>query len=372
MMTVKYLDLQRISASFEPSLSQAIKKVIDKGWFLYGEETHGFESDFASFCGARYCLSVANGLDALTLILKSYKDLLGWNDGDEVIAPAFTFIASIEAINRAGLRPVLCDVSENDYLLDVQLLERCVTSRTRALMPVHLYGRSCSMNQIKEVANRYGLKIVEDAAQAHGACYYGERVGHIGNAAGFSFYPAKNLGALGDAGAIITDDEALILHAQMLANYGMRQKYVHDAKGLNSRMDELQAAVLRIKLQRLDDDNHCRQQIARRYLKEIHNPFVTLPYQNAEKEWESVYHVFPVFCRHRDKLQFFLEKKGISTQIHYPIAPHRQVAYRELANQSFPVAELLADTELSLPLHQKLTEEEVSYVINCVNEYVDA
>lgn len=369
MEKIKYLDLQKVTQTFEPELSEAIRRVIEVGWFLYGNETHTFEDEFARFCGRKYCLGVANGLDALTLILKCYKDLSGWADGDEVIVPAFTFIASVEAITRVGLKPVFCDVKPTDCLIDESLIERLITQRTKAVMPVHLYGKACRMDAICEVARKYKLKIVEDAAQAHGAFTADDRrVGSLGEAAGFSFYPGKNLGALGDGGAIVTNDEDVIAYSKMMANYGMKKKYVHDVKGLNSRLDELQAAVLRVKLHRLDADNKVRQNIARRYYKEVTNELLKLPYSKETEK--SIYHIFPIFCEHRDELQTFLTQKGIQTQIHYPIPPYKQKAYKEYNHLTFPVAEKIARTELSIPLNQSLTEEEITYIISSLNQFV--
>ncbi len=370
MADIKYLDLQKITEAFEPELSRAIHKVIQSGWFLYGSETRLFEQEFADYCGVSGCLGVANGLDALTLILKGYKNLEGWADGDEVIVPAFTFIASAGAIERAGLRSVFCDVSPDDYLLDSDLIEPLITPRTRAILPVHLYGRVCDMQSLCRLADAYGLKIIEDCAQAHGACSeQGKKAGSSGHAAAFSFYPGKNLGALGDGGAIVTNDKNLLAEARMIANYGMSTKYVHPIPGINSRLDELQAAVLRVKLRRLDEANACRRQIARSYDEGINNPFIRLPYAEALGERKSVYHIYPVFCRERDRLQGYLEQQGIHTQIHYPIPVHKQEAYRQWSRRCFPAAEHLAETELSLPLNPSLTQKEVDYIIDKLNHF---
>jgi dTDP-4-amino-4,6-dideoxygalactose transaminase len=370
-MKIKYLDLQKITQTFEPDLSRTIKHVIDVGWFLYGSETHAFEREFADFCGTSYCLGTANGLDALTLILKSYKDLLGWKADDEVIVPAFTFIASIEAINRAGLRPVLCDVRTDDFLIDETLIEPLINSHTKAILPVHLYGKVCRMSTIRLLAQQYGLKVIEDAAQAHGAIAEdGKRAGACGDAAGFSFYPGKNLGALGDGGAIVTNDKTVIDYANELANYGMSRKYVHEEKGINSRLDEIQAAVLRIKLKRLDYDNKCRQKMAYRYFKEIRNKNLELPYNGGVKWDESVYHIFPILCSKRDTLRSYLKEKDIETLIHYPIPPHLQKAYQEFNNLSFPVAEHICRNQVSIPLNQSLSEEEINYIITTLNDFV--
>lgn len=367
---IKYLDLRKITEAFEPELSQAIQKVIQSGWFLYGSETQLFEQEFADYCGVAGCLGVANGLDALTLILKSYKLLEGWADGDEVIVPAFTFIASAGAIERAGLCSVFCDVSSDDYLLDSALIEPLITPRTRAILPVHLYGRVCDMESLCRLADAHGLKIIEDCAQAHGACSeQDKKAGSLGHAAAFSFYPGKNLGALGDGGAIVSNDKELLAEAHTIANYGMSVKYVHPIPGINSRLDELQAAVLRVKLRRLDDANACRRHIARSYDEGIANPLLRLPYAEACGERKSVYHIYPIFCKERDKLQCYLEQQGIHTQIHYPIPVHKQGAYQEWNQCRFPVAECLAKTELSLPLNPALTQNEVDHIIDKLNHF---
>ncbi|MBQ8099636.1 MAG: DegT/DnrJ/EryC1/StrS family aminotransferase [Bacteroidaceae bacterium] len=366
-MDIKYLDLQRISQAYEPDLSRALEGVIQRGWFLHGEETKLFQQEFAAYCGSRHCLGVANGLDALTLILTAYRDLLGWNAGDEVIVPAYTFIASIEAISRAGLTPVLCEVRATDFLMDEARIEPLIGPRSRAILPVHLFGKVCRMDLLLSLAEKYGLKVVEDCAQAHGASLPdGRKAGSIGHAAAFSFYPGKNLGALGDGGAVVTNDESLLRHIQMLANYGMEQKYVHLVKGINSRLDEMQAAALRLKLRRLDRDNRRRQEIASFYLSHIRNAHIQLP--EAEPS-ESVWHIFPVICTERNRLQHLLSLHGIQTQIHYPIPPHRQQAYAEMANLSLPVTERLANEELSLPLHQSLTDEEARHIVSIINTF---
>ena len=370
MMDIKYLNLQKITESFGSSLRQAVEKVIQSGWFLYGLETKMFEQEFARYCGTKLCLGVANGLDALTIILKSYKYMYHWENDDEVIVPAYTFIASANAVSRALLKPVFCDVSETDYLLDASRIEPLITPRTRAIMPVHLYGRVCDMETIRQLAKTYGLKVIEDCAQAHGACSEdGNKAGSLGDAAAFSFYPGKNLGALGDGGAIVSDDEELLIEAHTIANYGMAIKYVHTQQGINSRLDELQAAVLRVKLRRLEADNACRQKIAATYCNSISNPLLRLPYAGISDSRKSIWHICPVFCDSREKLHDYLEQNGIQTQIHYPIPVHLQQAYAEWGHRHFPVAERLAATELSIPLNPSLTEEEVYYIIDKLNKF---
>lgn len=366
MQTIKFLDLQRITTSFEPELTAAVQKVIDSGWYLHGQETRLFEEEFAAFCHVDACIGVANGLDALYLTLQAKKDLCGWNDGDEVIVPAMTFIATAQAVVRAGLTPVLVDVTEN-ALLSPSLIEPALTPRTRAIVPVHLYGQTCDMEAIMKVAVKHGLFVLEDAAQAHGGYEEGtdNRVGALGHAAAFSFYPGKNLGALGDGGAVVTNDIELADRVRSLANYGAKEKYNHEYAGCNSRLDEIQAAILRVKLTRLDADNDKRRQIADLYRNSINNP--TVEYL----QHDSVYHIFPVFTANREALQQHLAEQGIQTLVHYPLAIHEQPCMREIIvpGASFPMAEKIARTEQSLPISPVMTDEEVAAVINAVNSY---
>jgi dTDP-4-amino-4,6-dideoxygalactose transaminase len=363
---MQYLDLQRINASFEPELSEAVTRVVRSGWYLRGGEVRSFEEEYAHFCGTSYCVGVANGLDALTLVLMAWRILNHWSDEDEVIVPANTYIATILAVSRAGLKPVLCEPSAEDYLLDARNAEALVTPHTRCLLPVHLYGQVCDMAPINEVARRHGLKVLEDCAQSHGASYMGHRAGALGDAAAFSFYPGKNLGALGDAGAVTTDDEQLARTVRTLAFYGSEKKYVNQYKGLNSRLDEIQAAVLKVKLPRLDEDNKRRQEVAARYLQEINNPNVQLPHTVRN----HVFHIFPVLCVRRDALQQHLAEQGIQTVVHYPIPPHKQQAYAEWNTCSYPVTERIHREELSLPISPVMTSEEVESVVQAVNSFI--
>lgn len=365
---IKFLYLKAVNDSFEPQLSTAIEDVIRSGWYLQGEANRRFERHFAEYEGARHCVLVGNGLDALTLILRGYRQLYGWDDEDEVIVPANTFIASILAVTEAGLRPVLCEPSMDDYLLDVSQARTLVNSHTRAIMPVHLYGRVCDMDAVNAMAKEFGLRVIEDAAQAHGGVYRGERVGHLGDAAGFSFYPGKNLGALGDAGAVVTDDDELAQVIRMMGNYGCSEKYVNRYKGVNSRMDEIQAAVLDVKLPRLDADNERRRELAKLYLQGIDNPLVTLPSVPKNPE-EHVFYVFPVRCPARDELKAYLKSKGIDTQVHYPIPPHRQQAYRELEHLYLPLTERIHRETLSLPISPVMSETQIQRIIKAVNEF---
>ncbi|WP_455584110.1 DegT/DnrJ/EryC1/StrS family aminotransferase [Bacteroides sp.] len=364
---IKYFDLQRISDSFEPELSEVVVRVVHSGWYLQGEENRSFEEAFAQYCGTKYCVGVGNGLDALTLIFMAYCELGEMQPDDEVIVPANTYIASILAIVRAGMKPVFCEPSLQSCNIDPGKIEALITPRTKAILPVHLYGRCADMQPVNEIAERYHLRVVEDAAQSHGAVYYGRRTGNLGDAAGFSFYPAKNLGALGDGGAVTTNDESLAAMVRSIANYGSSVKYIHLYKGINSRLDELQAAVLRLKLSRLDVDNERRRAIAHRYLNKIQNPLLSLPHIDS---WEQhVFHIFPVFSPYRDRLQAFLAEEGIQAQIHYPTPPHKQGALAEYSSLSLPVTEQIHREELSLPMSPLMTDKEVDAVIAALNRF---
>lgn len=364
---IKYFELQRVSASFEPELSEAINRVVKSGWYLQGKENASFEENFAKYCGANYCVGTGNGMDALTLIFMGYQRLNVMQLGDEVIVPANTCIATMIGVLRAGLKPILCEPLWQTCNLDSNCIEELITPRTRAILPVHLYGRCADMTPVLDIAHRHHLKVVEDVAQAHGAVYQGKRAGHLGDAAAFSFYPSKNLGALGDGGAVVTDDGELAALVRSLGNYGSSAKYVHPYKGINSRLDELQAAILSVKLPRLDADNERRRYIARRYIHEIKNDLLTLPQID---NWEqSVFHIFPVFSPSRDRLQAFLAEEGVQTLIHYPIPPHKQGALAEYSSLSLPVTEKIHREELSLPLSPLMTDEEVEQVVAAINKF---
>ena len=364
---IKYFDLQKINDSFEPLLTESVTAVVKSGWYLQGGANSRFEEAFAAYCGCGHCVGVANGLDALTLIFLAYRELGFMTGGDEVIVPANTYIASILAVVRAGLVPVFCEPCERTCNIDPAKIEPLITPRTRAILPVHLYGRVADMRPIMDIARRHSLKVVEDAAQAHGALCGGVRVGALGDAAGFSFYPAKNLGALGDGGAVTTNDSELAAVVRAIANYGSQKKYINIYKGINSRLDEIQAAALLVKLQRLDCDNERRRSVARRYLSEINNPLVGVLQPG---DWESnVYHIFPIFTPHREALQAHLRECGIETIIHYPVAPHRQQALAEYSHLQLPITERIHATELSLPLSPVLAGEEVTAVVQAVNAF---
>lgn len=371
---IKFLDIQKITASFEPELSSAVSRVIKSGWFLLGEEVNGFEKKYAEFTGTKHCIGVANGLDALRIILKSYIEMGLMKEGDEVIVPANTYIASILAITDNRLKPVFTEPSFNTYNLDVSLIEPHITLRTRAIMVVHLYGQACWPAGLVEIAAKYNLKVIEDNAQAAGA--YSDtlrRTGSLGNAAGHSFYPGKNLGALGDGGAITTDDDELAAIARSLANYGSTKKYVHYYKGLNSRLDEIQAAVLSLKLLRLDSDNQHRREIARYYLENIKNPEIILPSTpyapSSALDFSHIWHLFVIRHPQRDRLQQFLADQGIQTLIHYPIPPHKQTAYVEYNSLVLPVTEQIHREVLSLPISPVMSDNEVEIVTGAINRF---
>ncbi|WP_291529146.1 DegT/DnrJ/EryC1/StrS family aminotransferase [Bacteroides sp. UBA939] len=378
---IKYLELQRINASFEPELSAALLRVLHSGWYLYGEATERFEQEFAHFCGTPHCIGTGNGLDALTLILLAYRELGVMHEGDEVIVPANTYIAVMLSVLRAGLKPVLCEPSPDTCNIDTDRAAALITPHTRAIVPVHLYGRLADMQDVHHLAARHGLKVIEDAAQAHGAIYEKRlpgkenqplRAGNLSDAAAFSFYPAKNLGALGDGGAVTTHDAALATIVRSIANYGSTEKYVHRYQGVNSRLDELQATALSVKLSRLDRDNARRREIARLYQENIHWESTALrSIINAGDINESnVFHVFPVFSPRRDELQRHLAAHDIQTQVHYPIPPHRQEALKqEYGIQQLPITERIHNEELSLPISPLLTNEEVGQIIDCINAF---
>lgn len=363
-----FYSLQRVNASFEPVLSETLFRVSASGWYVRGKECSAFETAFANYCGVSHCVGVGNGLDALTLIFRAYKELGNLCAGDEVLVPANTFIASILAISANGLVPVLVEPDARSFNLNSELLEAAITPKTRAILAVHLYGRVAAMDKITAIAKRHALLLVEDAAQAHGATLCGKRVGSWGDAAGFSFYPSKNLGALGDGGAVVTQDSKLAAMVRILANYGSDEKYVMNYQGVNSRLDELQAAVLLLKLTRLDEDNEKRNAVAARYISEINNALVQLP--EAGHAGEHVWHIFAVRSSMRNALQEYLKQCGVETVIHYPIPPHHQKAYATgLIHGMLPITEALSQTVLSLPMSPLMSDEEVSAVVHAVNSF---
>ncbi len=364
---IKFLDLKKINERFRPEMDAAVKRVLDSGWYLLGNEIGAFEKEFAEYCGTKYCVGVANGLDALELIIKAY----GFGVGDEIIAPANTYIASLIAISANGVKPVLVEPDIDTCLINPDLIEAAITPKTKAIMVVHLYGRAMDMTKVWELAEKYNLKVIEDSAQAHGAMFNGKRCGNLGDASGFSFYPGKNLGCLGDGGAVTTNDAELAEKIRALRNYGSDVKYHFPYRGTNSRLDEVQAAWLRVKLPHLDDDNSRRNEIAVKYLEGIKNPLIRLPVNpnGTSGMLRNVWHVFPVFCPKRDDLQKHLTENGIQTVIHYPIPPHRQPAYTEWHALSLPITEEIHNEVLSLPISPVLTDDEVDAVIASVNEF---
>jgi dTDP-4-amino-4,6-dideoxygalactose transaminase len=409
---IKFLDIQKITQKYEPELSGAIDRVVKSGWFLIGDEVSNFEKAYSEYIGSKHCIGVANGLDALRVILKAYIEIGIMKEGDEVIVPANTYIASILAITDNRLIPVLVEPDINSYNLDVSLIEKHISSRTKAIMVVHLYGQSCWSLQLEEIAEKYNLKIIEDNAQAAGAIIKAQsselraqskdtalcpvpcalrRTGSLGDAAGHSFYPGKNLGALGDGGAVTTDDDELASVVRALANYGSTKKYVNDYQGLNSRLDEIQAAVLRVKLPRLDADNQHRREIAQYYLENIKHPDIVLPKFEESREHGAgsmehivgssephalspmplshVWHLFVIRTPFREKLHNYLTDNGIQTLIHYPIPPHKQKAYSGFNNLSLPVTEKIHREVLSLPVSQVMTMDDAEGVIDVLNHF---
>ena len=430
---IKFLDLQRVTQLHADEIKEAVAQVIDSGWYIRGNFVSKFEEEYARYIGTKYCVGVGNGLDALTLIYRAYMEICVMSEGDEVIVPANTFIASILAITRNGLKPVLVEPRMDTLEIDDELIEQAITSKTKSILLVHLYGRCAYTERIGELCQKYHLKLVEDNAQAQGCSFevgsrnyelgsgasqvvsddvrststikpssspigeirpnssfvhptsnpshspIGEirppskfliptsKTGSLGDAAGHSFYPGKNLGALGDAGAVTTNDAQLAEVVRALGNYGSHTKYVCDLTGVNSRLDEMQAAILSVKLKYLDEDNHHRQMIADVYYQGIDNPLITLPKRLADAN--NVYHIFPVFCNKRERLQQFLMEKGIQTQIHYPIPPHRQHCYAEWNGLHLPITEKIHQTELSLPISPVLSLEEARSVVRAVNEF---
>ncbi|MCU4173858.1 DegT/DnrJ/EryC1/StrS family aminotransferase [Carboxylicivirga sp. N1Y90] len=372
-MDVKFLDIQKITNSFQPELSDAINRVVSKGWFLLGEETNKFEAEYAKFIGTNHCIGVGNGLDALRLILKAYIELGVMSQGDEIIVPANTYIASLLAITDNKLKPVLVEPDADTFNMDISQIEKLITPKTKGIMVVHLYGQTCWSEELELLANKYQLKVIEDNAQAVGAFESSniKRTGALGDASGHSFYPGKNLGALGDGGAVTTNDEQLSNMIRALANYGSTKKYVNDFMGLNSRLDEIQAAVLRVKLQRIDIDNQYRREVAERYANEIKLEGVQLPKldNGAINNLQHVFHLFVVRYEKRDELQAYLSENGIQTLIHYPIPPHRQNAYKELSTNVYPITEEIHNDVLSLPISQVMGDIDVDRVIRTVNEF---
>lgn len=363
---INYLSLQKITALHESEITTAVNQVLHSGWYLQGEHIAFFEKNYTQYIGTKYCVTCGNGLDALCLILRAYIELGLLKEGDEVIVPANTYIATILSITENHLTPILVEPDINTLEIDEQLIEQAITPRTRAIMLVHLYGRCAYTAFISGICKRHNLLLLEDNAQAHGCHFGNKRTGSLGHAAAHSFYPGKNLGALGDAGAVTTDDEQLAQTIRSLANYGSTRKYEFSFKGKNSRMDEIHAAVLNVKLPYLDKENQRRNQIAKAYLESINNPQITLIKDNDR---DNVYHIFPILSPSRDRLQNYLKDNGIETMIHYPIPPHQQEAYKEWSEQHYPITEFIHQQELSLPCNPTMTDEEVYQIIDSINMY---
>ena len=367
MNQMPFLNIKEITERYSDEIKERIRKVMKSGWYLLGEENRRFEEEYASFIGTKHCIGVANGLDALIWIFRAYIELGVMQKGDEVIVPANTYIASILAITENGLKPVLVEPNINTYEIDDTLIEQAITPRTKAIMIVHLYGLCAYTERIGELCRKYHLKLIEDNAQAHGCKFHGSRTGSLGDAAGHSFYPGKNLGALGDGGAVTTDDEDVVKMVRILANYGSSRKYVFDYCGRNSRLDEIQAAVLSVKLKHLDDDNAARRKVAQHYLEKIINPKVVLP---KVSDWDAhVFHIFAIRTERRNALQQYLKDNGVQTLIHYPIPPHKQKCYACWNGIELPITEMIHDEELSLPISQVMTLEEMERVIELINAW---
>lgn len=367
-MEIKFLDLQKINMLHQTEIENNLLKTFRSGWYLQGAETKNFEKNLGEYIGAKHIIGVANGLDALRLIIRAYLEIGVFSKGDEIIVPANTYIASVLAITDNDLVPVFVEPDIKDHNININKIEESITPRTKAIMTVHLYGKVSYSNQLADITKKYNLKLIEDNAQAIGAVYNGIKTGNLGDAAGFSFYPGKNLGALGDGGAVSTNDGELAKTIRAIANYGSTEKYVNVYKGLNSRLDEIQASVLDIKLKYIDLENDRRRKIAERYSKEITNSQIILP-NTTEGDPAHVWHLFVIRNSERDRLQKYLSEKGIQTLIHYPIPPHLQKCYQEYKDLHFPVTEQLSNEVLSLPISPVLDEESVDYIISVINNW---
>lgn len=365
---ISFLDLKKVNDQYTDEINSAIQQVVDSGWYIRGERCADFERNFAAYCGTERAVGVASGLDALVLIFKAYMELGRLQEGDEVLVPANTYIASILALSQCDLVPILVEPEVDSYNISPQRAASVITEKTQAILAVHLYGQLADMDGLKALASQHKLLLIEDAAQAHGATdLNGHRAGNLGDAAGFSFYPGKNLGALGDGGAVTTNDQELAAMVSRIGNYGSEEKYINQVKGVNSRLDEIQAAVLDVKLRYLDQDNGRRQEIAAMYHQGIHHPMIGLPRWSGTKD--HVFHLYVIRCPLRDELQQYLKGRGIQTLIHYPVPPHRQACYQEFKDHSLPITEAMHYEVLSLPISAVMTNAEVDQVIQAVNEF---
>lgn len=362
-MQIPFLSLKATNQIYQPQIEKIVTEILSSGWYILGEKLKRFETEFAQYCGVKHCIGVANGLDALTIVLKASE----FPQKSEVIVPANSYIATILSVSNANLVPVPVEPNLDDYLINCQAIEQAITPKTKAILVTHLYGKCCEMDKINALARTYNLKVFEDAAQAHGATYNGVKAGNLSDGAGFSFYPSKNLGAMGDAGAITTNDNTLAERIKSFRNYGSHDKYVFDYKGYNSRLDEIQAAILSLKLPNLDSENQYRRKIAKRYLSEISNSKIILPPNDSVDN--DAWHLFVVRTDVRTKFRSFLSEKGIESEIHYPVAPHKQLAYKEWQNFHLPITEKIHQQVVSLPLNTFLTETEISYIIKNINQF---
>lgn len=364
---IPFLDLKEINGQYQQELKEACSRVIDSGWYIQGAEVNAFEQEFANYCGTKHAIGVANGLDALILTLRAWKELGKLQNGDEVIVPANTYIASILAITENNLVPVLVEPNLTTFNLCPKKTEAAITPKTRVILPVHLYGQIADMPAIMAIADSHNLLVLEDSAQAHGASIGSKKVGSWGHASGFSFYPGKNLGALGDAGAVTTNDNELASTLRVLGNYGSHKKYRNDIPGVNSRLDEIQAAMLRVKLRHLDGDTAQRRLVANHYKNEIKNPLIILPEWSSDEE--HAFHLFVIRTDNRDKLQTYLAEHDIQTLIHYPIPPHKQDAYKEFNENEFPISERIHQQILSLPISPVLDDRHIQKITKVINEF---
>ncbi|MBT0887329.1 DegT/DnrJ/EryC1/StrS family aminotransferase [Acinetobacter sp. SCLZS86] len=368
---IEFLNLKAANREYRQELIEAATRVIDSGWYIQGTELKAFESEFAAYCGTKHCIGVANGLDALILTLRAWKELGKLKDGDEVIVPSNTYIASILAITANNLTPVLVEPNISTYNIDPIKIKEAITAKTKVILPVHLYGQLAEMPEIMQIAEQHNLLVLEDSAQSHGAQIQGKKAGNWGDASGFSFYPGKNLGALGDAGAVTTNDAELATMLKALRNYGSHEKYKNLVPGVNSRLDEIQAAMLDVKLKYLEEETQHRRHIAGLYLNGIKNPLIQLPLKevNAETYTQHVWHLFVICTKHREALQKYLLNHGVQTLIHYPIPPHKQQAYKEWNNLSYPISEQIHTEVLSLPMGSTLSAVDAERIITLCNQF---
>jgi len=364
---ISFLNFKDLNVPYRKKLLKAIGEVIDSGNYILGPKVRLFEKEFSKYCGVKETIGTGNGLDSLVLIIRAYKELGVFSEGDEIIVPSNTYIASILSITENRLKPILIEPDINTFNLDADLLEKKITKRTKAILTVHLYGQIAYSDEMQKIANKHSLKIIEDCAQSHGAVYGGRKAGNLGDAAGFSFYPSKPLGALGDAGAVTTNDKKLAEMIRALRNYGSHKKYYNKYTGLNSRLDELQAAVLLVKLKHLDKDNNKRRKIAELYLNKIKNDKLILPRTDNDKS--HVWHLFVIRTKNRDNFAKYMLKNGIETLVHYPVPPHKQKAYSEWKDLKYPITEEIHKTVISLPLYQAMQKKEISQIIKACNEY---